>query len=318
MIYSAAQQAQGDINMDIHRLEVFCKVLELQSFTKAADAVCLTQPTVSEHIRALEETLGEKLVDRLGREVLPTPAGKILYRYAQDIIKLRNEAIQALDRYKGNLSGHLLIGAGTIPGTYILPELIGSFKAKHPSIRVTLKISGSASIVQKILDGSYEAGLLGVRWEDRRILLEEIFSDELLLTVFPEHPWAKRESVEVAELANEPFILREKESGTRMVVGKALEAHGFEPSRINAVAEMGSTEAIRQGIKAKIGVSILSSKAVEEDLQRGCLVGVPLSGVKLSRSFYLAQRKNREPSPLCTAFVNHLRAEAARGMKKEE
>jgi DNA-binding transcriptional LysR family regulator len=104
--------------MDIHRLEVFCRVVDLQSFTKAAEASYLTQPTVSEHIRALEEALDEKLVDRLGREVLPTPAGKILYRYARNIIALRDEAIQALDRYKGKLSGHLLIGASTIPGTF--------------------------------------------------------------------------------------------------------------------------------------------------------------------------------------------------------
>ncbi len=102
--------------MDIHRLEVFCKVYEMRSFTKAADAVFLTQPTVSEHLRALEEMVGEKLVDRLGREVLPTPAGKILYQYARDIIRLRNEALQAIARYKGTLSGHLTIGASTIPG----------------------------------------------------------------------------------------------------------------------------------------------------------------------------------------------------------
>ena len=144
--------------MDIHRLEVFCKVLELQSFTRAADAVCLTQPTVSEHIRALEETVGEKLVDRLGREVLPTPAGKILYRYARDMILLRDEAIQALEKFKGKLSGHLLIGASTIPGTYILPQLIGSFKASHPTIQITLKIGSSGEIVQGLLDGKLELG----------------------------------------------------------------------------------------------------------------------------------------------------------------
>ncbi|MGV8074289.1 MAG: selenium metabolism-associated LysR family transcriptional regulator [Syntrophobacteraceae bacterium] len=297
--------------MDIHRLEVFCKVVELQSFTKAADAVCLTQPTVSEHLRALEEMLGAKLVDRLGREVSPTPAGKILYRYAQDIIRLRNEAVQALDKYKGNLTGHLLIGAGTIPGTYILPEFIGSFKSKHPSIRITLKISGSASIVEKILDGSYEAGLIGVKWDDSRIVLEEIFSDELVLTVFPDHPWAGRESVDIGELADESFILREKESGTRMVMNKALEAKGLDPARLNAIAEMGGTEAVRQGIKAGIGISILSYRAVAEDLERGALVAVPMKGLRLARSFYLAQRKNREPSPLCTAFLNHLRSETA-------
>lgn len=293
--------------MDIHRLEVFCKLVELQSFTKAADAVCLTQPTVSEHIRALEEMVGEKLVDRLGREVLPTPAGKILYQYARKIIQVRDEAIQALQKFRGNLAGHLLIGASTIPGTYILPAYIGSFKAQHPSIQITLKISDSAEIVEKILEGSMELGLIGVGWEDRRIVLEEIFSDELVLAVFPGHRWAQSKSVDLSSLSQEPFILREKGSGTRMVMTQALEANGFDPSSLKVVAEMGSTEAVRQGIKARIGISILSSQAVAEDLERGTLFGVALNGVRLYRSFYLAQRKNRQISPLGTAFLNHLR-----------
>jgi DNA-binding transcriptional LysR family regulator len=298
--------------MDIHRLEVFCKVLELQSFTKAADAVFLTQPTVSEHIRALEETVGEKLVDRLGREVLPTPAGKILYQYARDIIRLRNEAIQAIDRYKGSLSGHLIIGASTIPGTYILPGLIGSFKASYPAIQITLRISDSAEVVARIIDGSLEAGLIGARWDDRRIILDEIFSYELVLAVYPEHPWAGGQLVSVQELADQPFILRERGSGTRRVMLQALEAHGFNPSQLHVVAEMGSTEAVRQGIKARIGISILSSHAVAEDFQRGTLTRIELKGVSIHRSFYLVQRKNRQSSPLCIAFLKHLRTAAGR------
>ncbi len=296
--------------MNIHRLAVFCKVLELQSFTKAAEAVCLTQPTVSEHIRALEEVVGEKLVDRLGREVLPTPAGKILYQYARDIIQLRDEAIQAIEKFKGNLSGALLIGASTIPGTYILPELIGEFKKMYPSIQITLKISSSAEVVEKILDGTVEFGVIGARWEDRRVTLEEAFSDELVLTVFEGHPWEDRKSVRIEEVAGEPFILRERGSGTRMVMNQALDAIGFSPSRLNVVAEMGSTEAVRQGIKAKIGISILSLRAVAEDVDRGSLATVPVEDIRLSRPFYLAQRKNKQLSPLCSAFLNHLRLRA--------
>ncbi|MHC1744104.1 MAG: selenium metabolism-associated LysR family transcriptional regulator [Syntrophobacteraceae bacterium] len=296
--------------MDIHRLEVFCKVIELQSFTKAADASFLTQPTVSEHIRTLEEMTGEKLLDRFGREVLPTPAGKILYKYARQMIQLRNEALQALDRYKGVLSGHLNIGASTIPGTYVLPALIGSFKAAYPTIQITLKISSSGQIVEKILDGTLEAGLIGAKWTDRRIVLEEAFADELILAVPPQHPWASRPSIPLEDLASEPFILRERGSGTRIVTVQALEAAGFDPSRLKPIAEMGSTEAIRQGIKAGIGVSILSAQAVAEDVERRTLVSVPLEGVRILRPFYLAQRKNRQASPLCAAFIEHLRKSA--------
>ena len=251
----------------------------------------------------------EKLVDRLGREVLPTPAGKILYKYARDIIRLRNEAVQAIARYKGSLSGHLTIGASTIPGTYILPGLIGSFKAKYPAIRITLRISDSAEVVDRIIDGSLEAGLVGARWDDRRISLEEICSDELVLVVYPEHPWASGKTVEKEELADQPFILRERGSGTRRVMVQALETSGFNPSRFHVVAEMGSTEAVRQGIKARIGVSILSSYAVAEDIGRGTLVKIVVNDLSIHRPFYLVRRKSRQSSPLCIAFLKHLRLE---------
>jgi DNA-binding transcriptional LysR family regulator len=292
--------------MDIHRLEVFCKVVELQSFTKAAQVVLLSQPTVSEHVRSLEELLGEKLLDRLGREVLPTPAGRILYRYAQSIIRLRAEAVQALEKFKGNMAGHLVIGASTIPGTYILPRCIGAFKAVYPAIQITLKIADTAEIAEGVLSAALEAGLIGSRMKDQRLESTELFSDELLATVYPEHPWASRGAVELAELANEPFILRERGSGTSMVMNRILEEHDFDPARLQVVAEMGSTEAVRQGIKARIGISIISRQAVAEDLERGSLIAVTLGGIRFLRPFYLVQRKHRQSSPLCMAFLEHL------------
>ncbi|MHC1728316.1 MAG: selenium metabolism-associated LysR family transcriptional regulator [Syntrophobacteraceae bacterium] len=296
--------------MDIHRLMVFCKVIDLQSFTKAAEAVCLTQPTVSEHIRALEESLGEKLIDRLGREILPTPAGKVLYQYAREIIQLRDKAIQALEKFKGNLSGSLHVGASTIPGTYILPRLIGTFKVRYPSIQIALRIGSSGEVVQKILDGSVEFGMIGARWDEKRVILEEVYSDELILVVHEGHPWVGREDVELRELEGMPFILRERASGTRMVMARALESVGFTPSGLNVVAEMGSTEAVRQAVKARIGISILSSHAVMEDIERGRLYAISIKGVRIQRPFYLTHRKNRELSPLCLAFLEHLRMDA--------
>jgi DNA-binding transcriptional LysR family regulator len=296
--------------MDIHRLMVFCKVIDLQSFTRAAEAVSLSQPTVSEHIRALEESLGEKLVDRLGRETLPTPAGKVLYRYAREIIQLRDKAVQAIGKFKGTLSGTLHVGASTIPGTYILPRLVGSFKASYPSIQITLKIGSSGEIVQTLLNGHVEFGMIGARWDEKRISLEEVYSDELVLAVYKGHPWEGRENVELNELAGMPFVMRERSSGTRMVMAQSLEAAGFAPSLLNVVAEMGSTEAVREAVKARIGISIVSSFAVKEDVERKSLYVVPLKRICIRRPFFLAQRKNRELSPLCSAFLEHLRTDA--------
>ena len=296
--------------MDLHRLEIFCKVVELRSFTRAAEAALLSQPTISEHIRTLEEMLGEKLLDRLGREVFPTQAGQILYRYAQRMLRLREEAIQAIATYRGELSGQLVLGASTIPGTYILPRIIGSFKEQHPSIQLMLRISSSGKIVEAVLRGDLEIGLIGSQWNDRRLKTEEISSEELVLAVYPKHPWSSRDEVGMEEIYGEPFILRERDSGTRMVMTQILEAHGFDFSELSVVAEMATTQSVVQSIKAGIGISILSRQAVEEDLKRGSLATVPLRGIRFHRPFYLIQRANRQLSSLCEAFLTHLRREA--------
>ncbi len=293
--------------MDIWRLEIFCKVVELKSFTKAAESLSLAQPTVSEHMRILEETLGERLLDRLGREVLPTPAGKVFYQYAVNIIRLRNEAIQSLDQFKGQLSGHLVLGASTIPGNYVLPRFIGEFKAHHPAIKITLGIGNTATIIEKVLEGELEAGVVGSISSDRRIVSEELFSDELVLAVPQGHPWASQAAISLDQLASEAFILRKKGSGTRIVMSRILEENGFDVSKLTVIAEMGSTEAIRQAIKARIGVSILSLQAIAEDLDRDLLATVQIKGLRFCRPLYLIQRRSRGISPLCSAFLDYLR-----------
>ncbi|MDQ7784056.1 MAG: selenium metabolism-associated LysR family transcriptional regulator [Desulfomonilaceae bacterium] len=293
--------------MDMRRLEVFCKVVELKSFTGAAKALSLSQPTVSEHIRTLEEIVNERLLDRLGREVLATPAGKVFYQYARNIVRMRDEAVQALEQFKGNLAGRLVLGASTIPGTYMLPRIIGDFKSTHPAIQITLRIADTALIVEQVLDGDLEAGFIGSKWSDRRLVMEEIFTDELVLAVYPEHPWASRKRIKRTDLEGEPFILRERGSGTRMVMERILDEHGFDVSRLSVVAEMGSTEAVRQGIKSKIGISILSRNAAADDIDHGLLAAVDIERIRFTRPLYLIQRRNRQMSPLCAAFLERLR-----------
>ena len=292
--------------MDIRRLEVFCKVVDLGSFTRAAEAALLSQPSVSEHIRALEEQFDEKLIDRLGRQAQPTHAGKILYQYARRIIQLKDDATQAISQYQGNLSGTLAVGASTIPGAYILPRKIESFKAGYAGVDLMLTISGTSQVVNEVLNGNLELGLVGTSWKDPRIECEAMFADQLVLTVYPEHPWAQRSSVQAAELLDSQFIMRENGSGTRMEMLSALKEVGVDGGHLKLVAQMGSNEAVRQGVRAKIGVSILSLLAVQEDVERGLLVTVPIAGLVMTRSFYLVKRRKRQLSPLATAFCQHL------------
>lgn len=293
--------------MDIRRLEVFCRVVELGSFTKAAEAVLLSQPTISEHIKTLEDMVGERLLDRLGREVLPTPAGKILYRYAKKMIQIKEEAVQAMAAYRGDLTGALHLGASTIPGTYILPRLIGLFKQRHPEVQISVHIAGTKEVADAVAEGRHELGLVGSMWKDRRLSFERIFSDELVLVVPKDHRWARETSIPLERLAEEPFIARHRGSGTRMVTYDILENAGFDLQRLKVVAEMSTTEAVRQSVKAGIGISILSRQAVAEDVAHGSLAVVPIDGVSFHRPFYLVKRKGREASPISLAFEEHLR-----------
>ncbi len=295
--------------MELRKLEVFCRVVELKSFTRAAEAALLSQPTVSEHIRSLEEELGWKLLDRMGRQVEPTPAGRLLYGYAVKILRLQESAIQAFEQYGGRVSGRIMLGAGTIPGTYILPELIGRFRHRYPAIRATLKIAGSHTIAGEVLAGRLEIGVVGARWNERGLEWQERFTDRLTLIVHADHPWAGRDKIHPEELPGEPFILRESESGTRRVIDQALERCGVMPSTLSEVVEIGSSAGVIEAVRSALGIALVSTRAVERDVDCGALVTLPLEGMELTRPFYLVRRRNRELSPAASVFWEFLQRE---------
>jgi len=147
--------------LDIHRLKIFVKVADLKSFSKAAQMLYLTQPTVSQHITSLEQFTGLALFDRTGRAAVLTKAGDLLYRYAVQIIRLQDEAEQALDHFRGKKSGHIVLGASTIPGEYVLPVLLGGFKELYADIQITIRISGTEGIIKELLDRTVELGIVG-------------------------------------------------------------------------------------------------------------------------------------------------------------
>jgi len=292
--------------MEFKKLEVFCNLVELKSFTKTAEAVNLAQPTVSEHIRNLEEQLGQKLFNRLGREVEPTPTGKLLYGYIRKILRIKSDALQAVNQFSGTIVGRIMIGSSTIPGTYILPYIIGNFRKEYPSIQATIKISGSKRIAKCVINGDLELGVIGAEWNENSLDLMELFSDELTLIVYPEHHFAKKKSISIEELKGEPFILRELASGTRKIMEQIFAQNNFKLSDLQEVAEIGSTEAVKEAVKAGLGISILSKKAVLEDIKQQKLVSVELENISMKRPCYLIKRKNRELSPVASVFYDYI------------
>ncbi|HKJ04793.1 MAG TPA: selenium metabolism-associated LysR family transcriptional regulator [Geopsychrobacteraceae bacterium] len=288
--------------MDMKRLDFFCQVLELKSFTRAAEKLHLTQPTVSEGVRLLEETLGETLLDRMGREVLPTPAGKILYRYAKRILQLRDEAKKAVIDLRDSAGSLLSLGASTIPGAYLLPHLIETYSNQNPGAEITLKISGTGQILDDLSQERLELALVGGMSMARGLDWHACFGDELVLIVPPTHRWAGRETIEPVTLLDEPMLLREAGSGTRTTLEQHLRQNRIEPAKLRVLAEMGSNEAVKQGVRGGLGVAVISGLSVADEVSRGDLIALKLAGEPLSRPFYLVQRSGRQLSSAAESF----------------
>lgn len=295
------------MDIELRNLEIFCRVVELRSFSRAAEEVFLTQPTVSGRIAALERQVGAALLDRLGREVVPTQAGMILYRHARELLAYHRAAMQELSEFLGGLRGSLLLGGSTIPGEYLLPGRIAQFKAQHPGITIRLKIADSAEIIERVAGGELELGAVGTREEQADLHFAPFDQDQLVLAVPPDHRWASQGEIRLEELLSEPFIAREIGSGTRRTFEQALRGQGIEPRRdLQVVCELGSTEAVKRCIEAGAGVGIVSDRALQHELQHGLLKKVALQGLQLTRLFYLVTPSQRTLSPIASAFYRFL------------
>ena len=292
--------------MDLWQLNIFCKVIELKSFSRAGKAVHLSQPTISSHIKDLEDHFECRLIDRLSKEAIPTKAGELLYDYAKRMLALRDETETALAEYNGKIRGRLLIGGSTIPGTYLMPQLIGDFKRKYPDVIVSLVIGDTDYIIERILKGRLELGIVGAKAETRKIIQKKLIEDEMRLIVPADHCWAGKKRLSLKRLISEPFILREHGSGTLKSLDQSLSSCGYRIEDLNVVAELGSTQAICQGIKTGVGVSVISTLAVAEDLQAGKVNALEIDGLDLKRNFYLTRHRYRSPSPLSEAFAKFL------------
>ncbi|MBE9547513.1 MAG: LysR family transcriptional regulator, partial [Proteobacteria bacterium] len=267
-------------------------LVEEGSFSRAAKRVFLTQPSLTKHIKNLEESVNARIVDRRNRGIFLTPEGKILYDYAKRILKLRDEAKEKISRMKENESGSIFISASTIPATYILPSLLNGFRSLYPDIRTYIQTSDSEETLGMILDNQSEIGFIGKRTFNRKLNVESLWMDRLVLAVPADHPWRKKDHVTLDEISKEPFIIRERGSATREILEEYLHKNTDRSlSKFNIVCEMGSSEAVKEAIMAGLGVSIISVHAIKRELKQGILVEVPVQDCAIQRHFYLIYKK---------------------------
>ena len=293
--------------MEDHKLRVFCAVAETKSFSKASELIHLTQPAVSLQIQAMEELYETRLFDRSGNSINLTPAGEILYKRAKEILALYAEAQHNISEITGAIKGSLSIGASSTIGNYLLPHIIAAFKKKVPQVNISLVVSNTKTITERLNAGEIDIALVEGDVSKQRFSVETLISDELVVTMSPAHPWAERRSLSAIELTKEPLILREEGSGTRQIILKHLEEHGIKLDQLKIALVMGSTEAIKGAVEEGLGVSIMSGWAVRKWIKLGLLKVATFKDLKFNRNFTIISPKRNYSTHTAKEFLNFLK-----------
>jgi DNA-binding transcriptional LysR family regulator len=288
--------------MDTRQLAAFCEVVERRSFSDAATRLGVTQPAVSQQVRALEQRLGTQLFDRSGRRVEPTEAGLRLYRGAQRLLALEDQLLEELGEPDGPLRGTLEIGASTGPAAIVLPLLLCEFQRENPELHVQLSVSDTQSVVELVADRRLELGIVGAARRHRSVAFEPFFRDEVILVTPPGHPFAGK-TVDLDELSKGPLILMQEGAGVRQMIEDELRTSGRRIRDLEAPLELGLQESVRSAVQAGYGVSFISRRAVNSDLAAGTLAEARVRGLDLAREISIARAAGRAGSAAAQAFV---------------
>jgi DNA-binding transcriptional LysR family regulator len=289
--------------MATRQLAAFCAVFERKSFSQAAERLGVTQPAVSLQIRALEERLGQRLLDRSGRRVEPTEAGRRLYRNARRMLYLEEtllEDVAAAD--EGRLTGTLEIGASTGPGAHLVPLLLCKFQRAHPDLRVALSISDTQAVIERVAGRDIELGVVGALRRHRSLEFEPLATDEIVLAVPPDHP-AAGGRITLEELQDENLIVMQEGAGVRQVVEEELRGAGPRGRGLHSQLELGLQESVKSAVAAGYGVAFISRTAIEGELAAGTLACVRVAGIEPTRQLYVVRAKGRLSTRAAEAFL---------------
>ncbi len=279
--------------MSDRRLKVFHTVAKLLSFTKAAEALHMTQPAVTFQVRQLEEYFNTRLFDRTHNKVNLTPAGERVAEFAERIFDLYSEMENSVRDLTGEISGALTIGASTTIAEYMLPALLGEFKNRYPEINLRLKVSNSEGIVSMVEHNVIDLGVVESPVSNKNLIVEVCHDDRLVVVASPEHELAKRGTkVKAAELIEYPFVSREEGSGTREVITQYLADEDVNPAEMNFSLELGSPEAIKGAVEAGMGITIMSRSIIEKELKLNTLCELQLDP-PLSRPFSFVRQRQK-------------------------
>ena len=286
----------------VHQLRLLTAVIERGGFSRAADAMGLSQPAISHQLKALSTAVGIPVVEVIGRRVQLTQAGQLLYEHAKRILAEFEAAGTSLDELRGLQRGSIRLAGDTTVGIYVLPDLLGAFRKEYPAVDVRLGVDNRQGLYDRLVANEFDFVVSGRLWDDPSVplVVRPFLANELIAIASPHHRLAGRSRVTLAQLAAEPFIVREPGSGTRETADEALRAAGVP---IRRVMELASNGAIKRAVAQDLGVSILSRYATGLEIQIGHLVELPVVGFPLRRQWHLVFARDKRLGPVDEAFL---------------
>jgi DNA-binding transcriptional LysR family regulator len=289
--------------MNLDYLKTFIEVMKLGSFSDVAKKFSLSQPAISFQIQKLEQDLGARLIDRRQKYLTLTEAGQRLLIFAKVVDREYLAMINDIEHLKEGITGNLIVAASNIPGDFILPPILGEFKRLHPMVNIQVVITDSARVIDAIKDGTYQIGFCGKEPANGGLEAFKIGEDEIVLIVFPEHPFANRQEVSFQEITGEPFIFREDTSGTQKSVQSLLLNKGLDLSLCKPTLVLGTTEAVVSAVESRSGIAFVSNLAIKKSIALGLIKTVRIQEANLNRDFWCIYRKQVPVSRLNEEFL---------------
>jgi DNA-binding transcriptional LysR family regulator len=293
--------------MDTRQLAAFCAVVDRKSFSQAAEQLGISQPAVSLQIRSLEQRFGAQLLDRSGRRVEPTEAGRRLYRNAQRLLALEDQLVEEVAGTEaGPLRGTLELGASTGPGGIVLSRLLCEFQQANAELHVALSVFDTQTVVELVADRQLELGVVGAARRHRGVVFEPFFEDEVVLAVPPGHPLAGK-TIPLDRLREEQLILMQEGAGVRQMIEDELRARGLRLRDLGVKLELGLQESVKTAVQAAYGVTFISRATIQPDLDAGTLAAARVAGLEPKRQISLARARGRTSSRAAESFVEFAR-----------
>ena len=298
------------VNMNIEYLKTFQEIVRLGSFSETAKKLGISQPAVTFQVQKLEQELGVRLIDRSQRNITLTQAGKRLLKFAEGVGEEREKLRHDLEQLRDKVFGELNIAASTIPGEYLLPTLLAKFKQRYPAVKIQVDVSDSLTVINKIDNNTYEVGFCGVKPDEKELASYKMADDEIVLIVFPGHPFAGKGEVAAEELESEPFIFRETTSGTQQSLENLLGKAGLDIRHWTPHLILGSTQAVVAAVAAGAGIAFVSNLAIKQYAAQGLVQQVNVKGLRLKRDFYCIYRQEKIATRLLEEFIDFIKTEA--------